>query len=220
MPRCAGHCSRAVKIGLEEGNRYCWMERFIRAHKKKACVRWEARGFLGPIWMQTTTHPCIMFIYAYFVSTLSICLSSICVRLPLLLCFSLQSTCHRWISRRSPSPSPSVWFPYFHFPPAWRSYFPLNGRKKNKNTFTLLLSIEMASKIWTKTLQIWSRGTFSFFPITFWIRVRGGNWKRPENCFLSQSVSDGNSLLRLKKVTSPPCSWQNILPTDFILYFP
>lgn len=135
---------------------------------------------------------CIMFILLapYLgVSFLPVCPVCVCVRLPPLLCFSTESAHHRWISQwSSSSSSSSVWFLHFHFPPVWRSYFPHSGRKKNKNTFTLLLSIEMASKMWTKTLQIWSRRTFSFFPITFWIRVRGGNWNRPENCFLSHRV--------------------------------
>lgn len=49
----------------------------------------------------------------------------------------------------------------------WRIYFPLRGRKRNKNTFTFLLSVEMASKMWTKTLQVWCCWrTFFFFSLS------------------------------------------------------
>lgn len=81
--------------------------------------------------------------------------SDVCVCLLMLLYLSTEPTCHRWTPLPSSSLSSSVWFLDLHFPPAWMSSFPLSWRERNKNTFTLLLSAEVASKMWTKTLQIW-----------------------------------------------------------------
>lgn len=102
-----------------------------------------------------TARPCLMLrfvllsiIWAPFSFWLIPSCQPVFVCPPSLLYFSTGSAFHGWISQSSPSSS--VWF--LHFPPVWRSCFPLRQRKRKENPFTILLSVEMASDMSTKTL--------------------------------------------------------------------
>lgn len=160
-------------------------ERFLCAHKKKACVKWKVREFLCLICMETTTHPCFqcsislhisLLHYVNFFSTLSGCcflasLSSVCVCLPLLLCFSLLVTGGFHGDRHH----------HHHQYDSYTSIFlQFEGAiflsaegKKQEHFYPPLVNWDGLKNVNKNTSNLISKSLFFFSPITFWIRVRG-----------------------------------------------